>query len=130
MSNVRVITEVITIGNLLKSTLEEEFSALSDKNLEYLEQVQIEKVELLQSLEATWPKEDYESLAVDEPLWEEARTLISECKEAHIRNDLLLKRQLEVVRTVLASLTQRSTDNSSNLYDKMGKMKRKRQPLS
>jgi flagellar biosynthesis/type III secretory pathway chaperone len=130
MSNVRVITEVITIGNLLKSTLEEEFSALSDKNLEYLEQVQIEKVELLQSLEATWPKEDYESLAVDEPLWEEARTLISECKEAHIRNDLLLKRQLEVVRTVLASLTQRSADNASNLYDKMGKMKRKRQPLS
>jgi flagellar biosynthesis/type III secretory pathway chaperone len=126
MSNVRVITEVITIGNLLKSTLEEEFSALSDKNLEYLEQVQIEKVELLQSLEATWPKEDYESLAVDEPLWEEARTLISECKEAHIRNDLLLKRQLEVVRTVLASLTQRSADNASNLYDKMGKMKRKR----
>jgi flagellar biosynthesis/type III secretory pathway chaperone len=130
MSNVRVITEVITIGNLLKSTLEEEFSALSDKNLEHLEQVQIEKVELLQSLEATWPKEDYESLAVDEPLWEEARTLISECKEAHIRNDLLLKRQLEVVRTVLASLTQRSADNASNLYDKMGKMKRKRQPLS
>lgn len=130
MSNVRVITDVITIGNLLKTTLEEEFSALSDKDLEHLEQVQIEKVELLQSLEATWPKEDYESLAVDEPLWEEARTLISECKEAHIRNDLLLKRQLEVVRTVLASLTQRSADNASNLYDKMGKMKRKRQPLS
>jgi flagellar biosynthesis/type III secretory pathway chaperone len=59
-------------------------------------------------------------------LWDEARTLINECKEAHIRNDLLLKRQLEVVRTVLSSLTQRSEDNHSALYDKMGRMKRKR----
>ncbi|MGY8790014.1 MAG: flagellar export chaperone FlgN, partial [Pseudomonadales bacterium] len=101
----------------------------SEKNLEHLENVQIRKVELLQKLESTWPTGDTQALALNEPLWDEARSLISECKEAHIRNDLLLKRQLEVVRTVLASLTRRSTDNSSNLYDKMGKMKRKRQPL-
>ena len=31
-----------------------------------------------------------------------------------------LKRQPEVVRTVLSSLTQRSADNHSALYDKMG----------
>ena len=129
MSNVEVITEVISIGNLLKNTLEEEFLALSEKNLEHLETVQVRKVELLQNLESTWPKGETESLALNEPRWDEARNLIGECKEAHIRNDLLLKRQLEVVRTVLASLTKRSTDNSSNLYDKMGKMKRKRQPL-
>ena len=129
MSNVEAITDVIAVGTLLKNTLEEEFIALSEKNLEHLESVQIKKVELLQQLEGTWPSGDAEASAADEPLWNEARTLISECKEAHIRNDLLLKRQLEVVRTVLASLTKRSTDNSSNLYDKMGKMKRKRQPL-
>ena len=129
MSSVEVITDVISIGTLLKSTLEEEFIDLSEKNLEHLESVQVRKVELLQNLENTWPKGETESLALDEPLWDEARSLISECKEAHIRNDLLLKRQLEVVRTVLASLTKRSTDNSSNLYDKMAKMKRKRQPL-
>ena len=62
----------------------------------------------------------------EDPLWNEARTLLNECKEAHIRNDLLLKRQLEVVRTVLSSLTQRSADNHSALYDKMGRMRRKR----
>ena len=98
MSSVEVITDVISIGTLLKSTLEEEFIALSEKNLEHLESVQVRKVELLQNLESTWPKGETESLALDEPLWEEARSLISECKEAHIRNDLLLKRQLEVVR--------------------------------
>ena len=70
MSNVEVITEVISIGNLLKKTLEEEFLALSEKNLEHLEAVQVRKVELLQNLESTWPKGETESLALDEPLWD------------------------------------------------------------
>ena len=136
MSDVTLIREILTLGNQLKSTLEEEFIALSEKNLDHLETVQVRKVALLESIKAQWPPgadtpteagaspsaED----ATADPLWDEARTLLSECKEAHIRNDLLLKRQLEVVRTVLSSLTQRSADNHSALYDKMGRMRRKR----
>jgi flagellar biosynthesis/type III secretory pathway chaperone len=114
--------------------LEEEFIALTEKNLDHLETVQQRKVELLQSIQAQWPQEiaseaaeaSADSVNTSDPLWDEARTLLNECKEAHIRNDLLLKRQLEVVRTVLSSLTQRSADNHSALYDKMGRMRRKR----
>jgi flagellar biosynthesis/type III secretory pathway chaperone len=136
MSDVTLIREILTLGNQLKSTLEEEFIALSEKNLDHLETVQVRKVSLLESIEAPWPQEadkrseaDASPSAEDataDPLWDEARTLLNECKEAHIRNDLLLKRQLEVVRTVLSSLTQRSADNHSALYDKMGRMRRKR----
>jgi flagellar biosynthesis/type III secretory pathway chaperone len=136
MSDVTLIREILTLGNQLKSTLEEEFIALSEKNLDYLETVQVRKVSLLESIQAQWPQEadtrseaDASPSAEDataDPLWDEARTLLNECKEAHIRNDLLLKRQLEVVRTVLSSLTQRSADNHSALYDKMGRMRRKR----
>lgn len=140
MSEVTLIREILTLGNQLKSTLEEEFIALSEKNLDHLETVQVRKVALLESIQAQWPQEaespsEAEAEASDDPaaeeatadpLWDEARTLLSECKEAHIRNDLLLKRQLEVVRTVLSSLTQRSADNHSALYDKMGRMRRKR----
>ena len=138
MSDVTLIREILTLGNQLKSTLEEEFIALSEKNLDHLETVQVRKVALLESIQAQWPQEadtPSEAEASDgpaaeeataDPLWDEARTLFSECKEAHIRNDLLLKRQLEVVRTVLSSLTQRSADNHSALYDKMGRMRRKR----
>ena len=138
MSDVTLIREILTLGNQLKSTLEEEFIALSEKNLDHLETVQVRKVSLLESIQAQWPQEaesPSEAEASDDPaaeeatadpLWDEARTLLSECKEAHIRNDLLLKRQLEVVRTVLSSLTQRSADNHSALYDKMGRMRRKR----
>jgi flagellar biosynthesis/type III secretory pathway chaperone len=136
MSDVTLIREILTLGNQLKSTLEEEFIALSEKNLNHLETVQVRKVSLLESIQAQWPQEadtrseaDANPSAEDataDPLWDEARTLLNECKEAHIRNDLLLKRQLEVVRTVLSSLTQRSADNHSALYDKMGRMRRKR----
>lgn len=136
MSDVTLIREILTLGNQLKSTLEEEFIALSEKNLDHLETVQVRKVSLLESIQAQWPQEadtrseaDANPSAEDataDPLWDEARTLLNECKEAHIRNDLLLKRQLEVVRTVLSSLTQRSADNHSALYDKMGRIRRKR----
>ncbi|MDG1704514.1 MAG: flagellar export chaperone FlgN [Pseudomonadales bacterium] len=133
MSDTALIRDILTLGNELKVTLEEEFIALSEKNLDHLETVQLRKVELLQSIQTQWPtpaaSDDPGAEAIQDtadPLWDEARTLINECKEAHIRNDLLLKRQLEVVRTVLSSLTQRSEDNHSALYDKMGRMKRKR----
>ena len=134
MSDAILIRDILTLGNQLKSSLEEEFIALTEKNLDHLETVQQRKVELLQSIQAQWPQEiaseaaeaSADSENTSDPLWDEARTLLNECKEAHIRNDLLLKRQLEVVRTVLSSLTQRSADNHSALYDKMGRMRRKR----
>ena len=137
MSDVTLIREILTLGNQLKRSLEEEFIALSEKNLDHLETVQVRKVSLLESIQAQWPQyvdtgaesattSDLNTDAPSDPLWDEARSLLNECKEAHIRNDLLLKRQLEVVRTVLSSLTQRSADNHSALYDKMGRMRRKR----
>jgi flagellar biosynthesis/type III secretory pathway chaperone len=133
MSETTLIRDILTLGNELKVTLEEEFIALGEKNLDHLETVQLRKVELLQAIQTQWPgqaaSDDAENSSLPDsadPLWDEARTLINECKEAHIRNDLLLKRQLEVVRTVLSSLTQRSADNHSALYDKLGRMKRKR----
>lgn len=136
MPDALLIRDILTMGNQLKNTLEEEFIALSEKNLDHLETVQVRKVELLQSIQMQWPQstsidapeQDDPSTSdnTSDPLWDEARTLLNECKEAHIRNDLLLKRQLEVVRTVLSSLTQRSADNYSDLYDKMGRMRPKR----
>ncbi len=134
MTDAVLIRDILTLGNQLKNSLEEEFIALTEKNLDHLETVQQRKVELLQSIQAQWPQElsseaeesPTGEVSSSDPLWDEARTLLNECKEAHIRNDLLLKRQLEVVRTVLSSLTQRSADNHSALYDKMGRMRRKR----
>jgi len=137
MADVTLIREILSLGNQLKGALEEEFIALSEKNLDHLETVQVRKISLLESIQAQWPQDvdagadastnsDLNTDDPTDPLWDEARSLLNDCKEAHIRNDLLLKRQLEVVRTVLSSLTQRSADNHSALYDKMGRVRRKR----
>jgi len=129
------IAEVLNLAQELSSILEEEFSVLESKNLEALETIQDRKVIVLQQLDASWAnlnakhqKDPEKSVATDnrDSLWEEAVALINACKEAHIRNDLLLKKQLEVVRNVLSALTQKSDKNYGDLYDKLGRMSKKR----
>ena len=108
---------------------------LESKNLEALELIQDRKVTVLQQLDTSWAslnaqiQEDPGKPLINEeqnPLLEEAVSLINSCKEAHIRNDLLLKKQLEVVRNVLSALTQKSDKNFGDLYDKLGRMSKKR----
>jgi len=126
---------VLALGRDLSSILEEEFGVLQTKNLEALEDLQDQKVAILQQLDETWSKlnqdrstktDDSAEPQINETLWEEAVQLINNCKEAHIRNDLLLKKQLEVVRNVLSALTHKSDKDYGDLYDKMGRVGRKR----
>lgn len=115
--------------------MEEEFAVLESKNLEALETLQDRKVTVLQQLDTAWASlnnrhqndaEESKATESKDSLWEEAISLINRCKEAHIRNDLLLKKQLEVVRNVLSALTQKSDKNYGDLYDKLGRMSKKR----
>lgn len=126
---------MLSLGRDLSSILEEEFGVLQTKNLEALEDLQDQKVAILQQLDETWSKlnqdrstktDDSAEPQINETLWEEAVQLINNCKEAHIRNDLLLKKQLEVVRNVLSALTHKSDKDYGDLYDKMGRVGRKR----
>ena len=125
---------MLNLAQDLSSVLEEEFAVLESKNLEALEIIQDRKVNLLQRLEEAWTKVNAQNDSASEPpneekdnsLLEEAIGLINRCKEAHIRNDLLLKKQLEVVRNVLAAITKKSESGNSKLYNKMGRMGKKR----
>ena len=135
MTDTDSIAQVLSLGRDLSSILEEEFGVLQTKNLEALEDLQDQKVAILQQLDETWSKlnqdrstktDDSAEPQINETLWEEAVQLINNCKEAHIRNDLLLKKQLEVVRNVLSALTHKSDKDYGDLYDKMGRVGRKR----
>ena len=129
MSDAALIRDILTLGNQLKRSLEEEFIALTEKISITRDRSSVKSIS--QSSKPSGLKKfgeaaeaSAERLDMSDPLWDGARTLLNECKE-HIRNDLLLKRQLEVVDG-LSSLTQRSADNHSALYDKMGRIRRKR----
>jgi len=125
---------VLNLAQTLSSVLEEEFVVLESKNLELLEAIQDRKVTLLQHLDLAWAnlnsrsnldQEELTEPISQNPLWEEAFGLINSCKDAHIRNDLLLKKQLEVVRNVLSAITKKSQSNHGDLYDKMGRIGKK-----
>ena len=134
MTETASIAEVLNLAQTLYSVLEEELTVLESKNLEALESIQDRKVTLLQQLEHAWHQVNNQTESTsempseesDNSLLEEAIGLINRCKEAHIRNDLLLKKQLEVVRNVLAAITKKSENGNSDLYNKMGRMGKKR----
>ena len=111
------------LGEQLSAVLEKEFSALVEKNLDLLESLQLQKVDLLAQIETAWQGYDNE-MAAEQDALQEVRILMSECKDKHIRNDLLLRRQMETVKNLLATLTSQSADQFGDVYNKLGRMKR------
>ena len=111
------------LGERLSAVLEKEFSALVEKNLDLLESLQSQKVELLSQIETTWQGYDAETSSEQDAL-QEVRVLMTDCKDKHIRNDLLLRRQMETVKNLLATLTSQSAERFGDVYNKLGRMKR------
>jgi len=111
------------LGERLTAVLEKEFSALVEKNLDLLESLQSQKVALLTEIEQTWQGFNTETIA-DQTALEAVRALMADCKDKHIRNDLLLRRQMETVKTLLATLTSQSAERFGDVYNKLGRIKR------
>lgn len=110
-------------GERLAAVLEKEFSALVEKNLDLLESLQSQKVALLTEIEQTWQGFNTETVA-DQTALDAVRALMADCKDKHIRNDLLLRRQMETVKTLLATLTSQSAERFGDVYNKLGRIKR------
>lgn len=111
------------LGERLAAVLEKEFSALVEKNLDLLESLQSQKVALLTEIEQTWQGFNTETVA-DQTALDAVRALMADCKDKHIRNDLLLRRQMETVKTLLATLTSQSAERFGDVYNKLGRIKR------
>ena len=57
----------------------------------------------------------------DQQLIDELTQRLEICKEQHLRNSLLLNKQMEITRNLLNAITQK-TSASASIYDKLGKM--------
>ena len=111
------------LGERLSAVLEKEFSALTEKNLDLLESLQSQKVDLLTEIEQAWQAFDTEAV-VEQTALDAVRALMADCKDKHIRNDLLLRRQMETVKNLLATLTSQSAERFGDVYNKLGRIKR------
>ena len=110
------------LGERLSLVLDKEFEALAQKNLPFLESLQSQKVELLYEIESSW--KNYPDLDKDDSSFEEIRSLIETCREKHIRNDILLRKQIDEVQALIGTLTSQTSGNYGNVYNKLGKIKK------
>jgi flagellar biosynthesis/type III secretory pathway chaperone len=118
-----VTYELLTeLGERLSAVLDQEFEALAQKNLPLLENLQSQKVELLTEIESSWKNSP--DLDKDGSSFEEIRSLIETCREKHIRNDILLRKQIDEVQALIGTLTSQTSGNYGNVYNKLGKIKK------
>ena len=110
------------MGERLSVVLDKEFEALAQKNLPLLESLQSQKVELLSEIESSWKNSP--NLDKDDSSFEEIRSLIEMCREKHIRNDILLRKQIDEVQALIGTLTSQTSGNYGNVYNKLGKIKK------
>ena len=123
MTSFTATYELLTqLGERLSVVLDKEFEALAQKNLPLLESLQSQKVELLSEIESSWKNSP--DLDKDGSSFEEIRSLIEACREKHIRNDILLRKQIDEVQALIGTLTSQTSGNYGNVYNKLGKIKK------
>ena len=110
------------LGERLSLVLDNEFEALAKKNLPFLESLQGQKVELLSEIENSWRNSP--DIDKDDSSFGDIRSLIETCREKHIRNDILLRKQIDEVQALIGTLTSQSSGNYGNVYNKLGKIKK------
>ena len=123
MTSIPETVELLTeMGERLGVVLDKEFEALAQKNLPFLESLQSQKVELLSEIESSWKTSP--DLDKDDSSFQDIRSLIETCREKHIRNDILLRKQIDEVQALIGTLTSQTSGNYGNVYNKLGKIKK------
>jgi len=107
----------------LDALLEDEFQALREQRFERLEQMQNDKVALLESLQVT--ANHVAALSEPPALWAGITDSLAASREAFRRNERLVTRQMVVVRDALRALQAADPTASVDLYDRLGQMSRR-----
>jgi flagellar biosynthesis/type III secretory pathway chaperone len=107
----------------LKTLLDEEFVLLGSKDLDTVESIQDRKISLMEELGNLWSSYLEASSGANEnlPVKNEFQSKLVDCRDKHIRNDLLLKKQLEITKNLIQVITNRSNDQA-NIYNRLGRI--------
>ena len=116
------LKQLSVLSKSLFKLLDEEFELLSGRDFLSVEKIQVQKVEKMQELDILWKSVSTEDLSGDQlVLFDEIRSKLEECKDKHLRNDILLKKQMEITKNLISVLTNRN-DLQTNVYNKLGKL--------
>ena len=116
------LKQLSVLSKSLFKLLDEEFELLSGRDFLSVEKIQVQKVEKMQELDILWKSVGSSDLSGDQlVLFDEIRSKLEECKDKHLRNDILLKKQMEITKNLISVLTNRN-DLQTNVYNKLGKL--------
>lgn len=114
----------LTVVERLQRLLEQEFKALEARDLEKLEALTEKREALLTQL--LYVKETHATQWRSDSFLT-VRTTLEACQSLHKRNEMLLARQLDVVKQALGALRKSSDDG--DLYNRLGHLARRRANL-
>lgn len=115
---------VLNNAKELLETLENEFTALESLSFDVLEPIQLRKTQLLESISFDL-QQAREDTAVTDLGWqlpEATKALLVQCREKHLKNDIILRKQIDHTEALLTLLTSSHRSPSANVYDKLGRM--------
>ncbi len=105
----------------LEEILGMEFEALQKQDLERFEQLQERKTDLLADLTGLCPPS--QTLQSD-PDWKGLLVSMTQCRDMHRRNAILIERKLEAIRGTLQSLQVSVSTSTVEVYDRLGQVAR------
>ena len=118
-------------GNALAALLEEELALLKAGDLDSFEALQSRKAEILESLSALVPTLSGEVPIEEGPdvdttiaLIDEIKVVLATCRDAHLKNAILIDRKIEATRSALEVLRSSRSVDTGETYDKLGRIKR------
>jgi len=117
--------DAIRFANELLKLLELEFEALKLQNLPEIESIQEKKIPILEYLGSDSVKVKVTEARGDAD-WESFKSIISECKNSHRRNEILVNRRIESIKGALNTVTGDNKDDELEMYDKLGKLAQKK----
>jgi len=109
------------LADELEEILEMEFESLQKQDLERFEQLQGRKTDLLAELAALCPASD---ILQSDPDWHGLMVAMTQCRDMHRRNAMLIERKLEAIRGTLQSLQASVATSTVEVYDRLGKVAR------
>jgi len=118
-------------ANALSALLQEELALLTAGDLDSFEALQSRKAEVLESLSALMPTlsgevpiEDGSDIDATVALIDDIKEVLATCRDAHLKNAILIDRKIEATRSALEVLRSSRSADTGETYDKLGRIQR------
>ena len=118
-------------ANALVALLQEELALLTAGDLDSFEALQTQKAEILESLSALVPAlsgevpiKDGSDVDTTVALIDDIKEVLATCRDAHLKNAILIDRKIEATRSALEVLRSSRSADTGETYDKLDRIQR------